>query len=355
MNDSELDASSLCDEKGSNGTDFSSTASTGESSESAPDSAPEVWDGNDSDSASETESSANSTFSHFHFMVSAFVSFFQLCFRVPDRAIALLLGFMLALLRALLVLSNDGGILKQFTDGFPRTLYSVKKLLNFSKSCEEYVVCPRCHTLYKKSDCIIKLSGGDRGLKCDFVRYPNHPQSSHRKKCGKELMKKVKVRQTYKLVPRKTYVYYGIVQPLKKLVKTPGFLDNCETWRNRKTPDNWLADVYDGNLWKEWMKPGGVSYLEVPGNLVLMLNIDWFQPFAHIQYSVGVIYLVIQNLPRSLRFKPENIIIVSTIPGPKEPSCGDLNPYLSCMVDELLTLWEGVQMETPCRIFPTKM
>ena len=52
-----------------------------------------------------------------------------------------------------------------------------------------------------------------------------------------------------------------------------------------------------------------------------MLNIDWFQLFDHIQYSIGVIYLVIQNLPRSLRFKPENIIIVSTIPGPKEPSC----------------------------------
>ena len=85
--------------------------------------------------------------------------------------------------------------------------------------------------------------------------------------------------------------------------------------------------------------------LGVPGNLILMLNIDWFQLFDHIQYNIGVIYLVIQNLPRSLRFKPENIIIVSTIPAPKEPSCASLNPYLTCLITNLLQLWEGVEMQ----------
>ena len=78
-----------------------------------------------------------------------------------------------------------------------------------------------------------------------------------------------------------------------------------------------------------------------------MLNIDWFQPFERTQYSIGVIYLVIQNLPRSVRFKPENIIIVSTIPGPKEPGCDDLNPYLDPLVNDLLKLWNGVQMQAP--------
>ena len=80
----------------------------------------------------------------------------------------------------------------------------------------------------------------------------------------------------------------------------------------------------------------GCASLFHPGYLVLMLNIDWFQPFEHTQYSIGVIYFVIQNLPRSMRFRPENII-VSTIP---EPSCDDLNPYLTPMVDDLLRLFE---------------
>ena len=94
------------------------------------------------------------------------------------------------------------------------------------------------------------------------------------------------------------------------------------------------------------MRVGGVPFLDVPGNLVFMLNIDWFQPFERAQYSVGVVYLVIQNLPREVRFKPENIIIVATIPGPKEPSHDDLNPYLECMVNDLLKLWDGVQLKT---------
>lgn len=41
------------------------------------------------------------------------------------------------------------------------------------------------------------------------------------------------------------------------------------------------------------MRVSGVPFLEVPGNLVFMLSIDWFQPFERAQYSVGVVYLVI--------------------------------------------------------------
>lgn len=53
-------------------------------------------------------------------------------------------------------------------------------------------------------------------------------------------------------------------------------------------------------------------------------------------------------MPRAIRFKPENIIIiVSTIPGPKEADYNHLNPYLKPMVDELLDLWDGVTINTP--------
>ena len=87
----------------------------------------------------------------------------------------------------------------------------------------------------------------------------------------------------------------------------------------------------------------GVPYLEVPGNL--MLNVDWFRRFKHTSYSAGVIYLVIQNLLRTVRFKPENIIIVGTIPGPSEPKL-HINLYIKPMIDELLDLWKGVDIAT---------
>ena len=94
-------------------------------------------------------------------------------------------------------------------------------------------------------------------------------------------MKKVNIGQKYKQVPQKIFVYYSIIESLQKLIKMPGFRSKCEEWRNRYVPDGWLADVYDGQLWKDWMKPNSVPFLEVPGNLALMLNIDWFQPFEH--------------------------------------------------------------------------
>ena len=51
------------------------------------------------------------------------------------------------------------------------------------------------------------------------------------------------------------------------------------------------------------------------------------------------------NLPRAIRFKRENIIIVGLLPGPKEPSKA-INTYLTPLVSELLLLWEGVSLRT---------
>ena len=31
-----------------------------------------------------------------------------------------------------------------------------------------------------------------------------------------------------------------------------GFVEMCEMWRKRVTNENVLADVFDGNIWKEW-------------------------------------------------------------------------------------------------------
>ena len=58
---------------------------------------------------------------------------------------------------------------------------------------------------------------------------------------------------------------------------------------------------------------------------------------------MGIIYLVIDNLPRGERFKVENVIIVGCILGPTEPKL-NLNSYITQMVDELLKLWHGVWM-----------
>ena len=58
--------------------------------------------------------------------------------------------------------------------------------------------------------------------------------------------------------------------------------------------------MYDSQLWKDWLIKDEKLFLDIPGNLLLMMNVDWFKPFEPSTYSVGVIYLVVQILPRSL-------------------------------------------------------
>ena len=80
-------------------------------------------------------------------------------------------------------------------------------------------------------------------------------------------------------------------------------LEQCEHWRNRNIPENVLADVYDGRVWKEFLTYKGRPFLTNKHNMGLMLNCDWFQPFEHTNYSVGVLHLVILNLPHVIRFR----------------------------------------------------
>lgn len=83
-----------------------------------------------------------------------------------------------------------------------------------------------------------------------------------------------------------------------------------------------MGDVYDCKLWSEMQSIEGRSFLEVPINLCLAINIDFMKMFPF----QGGVYLVILNLPRSERFKSQNVILAGMIPN--EPA-GDINS-LSC-------------------------
>ena len=54
--------------------------------------------------------------------------------------------------------------------------------------------------------------------------------------------------------------------------------------------------------------------------------------------------LVFMNLPRHLRFKRENVLLVGILPGPNESS-HDINTFLQPLVDELNKYLTGVNMK----------
>ena len=92
-------------------------------------------------------------------------------------------------------------------------------------------------------------------------------------------MKKVMIGGKYKLVPKKTYMYNPLLSSLQELVSRLNMLLLCEQRRQHfdSVLDGWLTDVYDGKFWKDWFRKEGKAFLEVPGNLLLMMNVDWFQ------------------------------------------------------------------------------
>ena len=145
-------------------------------------------------------------------------------------------------------------------------------------------------------------------------------------------MKRIKVRGETNLIPRKLYQYHSIIHSFKVLVNRDSFLNNCEEWRQRIVDTDVYADIYDGDVWKDLQYIDGSPFLAEPHNLSLMMNVDWFNPYKDTLYSAGAIYLVILNLPRRLRYKFENIILIGLIPGPKEPSL-HINSYLAPLID----------------------
>ena len=104
-----------------------------------------------------------------------------------------------------------------------------------------------------------------------------------------------------------------------------------------------FCDVYDGKVWRDFQFYNGRPFLCEEGNFAAMMNMDFFQPYKHVKYSMGAIYITILNLPRGSRSKQENTILVGLIPGPHEPRL-DINTSLEPFVDDLLRFWDGVEL-----------
>lgn len=231
--------------------------------------------------------------------------------------------------------------LTELSDYIPLSLDGFYKAVNIhGEQYEKYVVCPACDSVYESDYCIKRKANGTIEPKnCTHVSYPNHPHVSRRMPCSSVLLKKVRTKVGHIFRPIKTYPYKSLRLSIEQLIKmNPSFLDICEKWRSRVVPDGYICDIYDGLIWQDFNSVEGYNFLTSPHCYLLTLNVDWFQPFDRRIYSVGAIYLTIQNLPRHLRYRIENIIIVGIIPGPKEPS-KNINSFLGPLVVELQEAW----------------
>ena len=276
--------------------------------------------------------------------ICLFLMFWTAQFQISDNALETMLQFFNILFTVCQRYAPwFGGVVLLM----PTSVYLLRKTLGIG--CDrftKYVVCPNCHSLYPFSDCFYTLGSRRIPKRCCHRPFPNHRQMRFRATCGEMnggyLLKEVQLKDgTTKLYPHKVYSYMSVLDTLKAFMTREDFWLKCNLWKmGRDTASELLTDVFDGRVWREFLFVGGEPFLAGNRSLGLMLNVDWFQPFKLSRYSVGVIYLVVMNLPRNERFKFENVILVGVIPGPHEPSIS-INTYLAPLVDELLVLWEG--------------
>lgn len=188
----------------------------------------------------------------------------------------------------LLAKSFNLPVLIAFSNNLPRNVRTARNCIkNTRDNFTKYVCCPSCHNVYRQEECTIRNSGRiEESKKCTYVRFPSHSQPQHRAPCGATLMKTVKssTGKTF-LYPNLVYCYRSIITSLQELILQPHFLPMCESWRkNYNKEKDVFRDVYDGKIWKDFMIFDNKPFLELPFNLALILNVDWFQPFDHTQH-----------------------------------------------------------------------
>ena len=238
----------------------------------------------------------------------------------------------------------NSDFIRQMSVMLPTSLYLLRKFVNLNRdNFVKFAVCPKCASLYQLESCTRLVGGQIVSNICTRKAFTK----GRNRECGTALARKVILRSgKVCFYPHKLYCFNSIIDQIEGLLKRPGVPEMCEQWREREAEDNIMADIYDGSIWRDFLKYKGNDFLNAPRNLAFAINVDWFQPFKRRNdRSVAAIYLVLLNLPSEQRFKWENIIVAGIIPEmSKEPK--SLNTFLAPIVDELQALWKGVKLMT---------
>lgn len=270
--------------------------------------------------------------------LTLFLLSLQAAYHLSNRAINYLFRYLATLFAVLARYTSTFN----FAQSFPPTLYLAKKRFLNQVKFLRYVVCRKCFNIYKMSDCVEGPVRQPKSKVCPFQPYGDHPHRRRRATCQTLLMKSVELVGGRRILyPFLLYCYLGVEATLQQVLLRPNINKWCEEWRHIERKEDSYCDVYDGKIWQDFCTYDGSPFLSEPNNLALMLNMDFFQPYKHLKgYSVGGIYCIIMNLPRDIRYKQENVLLIGLIPGPKEPD-HDINSFLNPMVEELNQFWSG--------------
>lgn len=280
-----------------------------------------------------------------------FLLLWQATCKISDNGLEWLLQLMFQFLHVMGITCKSEYVC-QLAVMLPSSLYLLGQFVDFKRdNFVKFAVCPKCASLYQLENCTRHVGDQIVSSLCTYIYKPFRSK----RECGAALVRKVILGsgKVY-FYPHKLYCFNSIIDQVEGLLERPGAPEMCKRWRERQLEDDIIVDVYDGSIWKDFLKFKGDNFLNAPRNLAFAINVDWFQPFKRRNdRSVGVLYLVLLNLPKEERFKWENIILEGIVPEmAKEPK--SLNTFLEPIVDELKALWKGVKLSTSQSSIPLK-
>ncbi|KAL1936647.1 hypothetical protein VTP01DRAFT_781 [Rhizomucor pusillus] len=277
-----------------------------------------------------------------YWFIAIFLVHFQLR-SLSEAAAELLMKFINAIIEAFSArISQATGATTEPLFRLPTKLFTLRKYAGYGTAASNiirYAVCPTCHKTFKMDELRLdQVVDAVDEILCDHKEFPLRNLST----CGQRRFKRSSGNRA---VPIKVYTYKSVTNTLVTMLNRLGSVTIINLWRCRSVRPNVLYDVYDCRMWNELADNDRERFVDDHYSLLLTLNVDWFQPFSNGRiHSVGAIYLTINNLPRSERYKPENVILVGIMPGSKEPSKHQINHYLHPLVDELVQLYTGVSI-----------
>ncbi|KAB5590975.1 hypothetical protein CTheo_5591 [Ceratobasidium theobromae] len=190
-----------------------------------------------------------------------------------------------------------------------------------------------------------------------------------RKRCEGQIWTTKIANNAEKRCPTRQICYTRLVPALRRMFMRPSFIRALQAGRraherHKEGPTDTLYDICcgasmksarigmhrvfgaDGSVRDEPESEGSERPLtNLEFGLALALNIDWFRSTPKGTESVGAVYLTIQNLERSVRFLPSNVILACLVPGPKEPPLEELNWVFQPIVDQIKLLYAGIAMK----------
>jgi len=127
-----------------------------------------------------------------------------------------------------------------------------------------------------------------------------------------------------------------IIPQLQRIFSNSDTARNARWAGEHKRPDGKVKDITESLGWKKHVVDSG--FFDDIRNIALGLCADGVNPFKKSSHSAWPIVLCVLNYPPDIRSRPDMLILLGIIPGPRTPK--NISLYLRLVVDELVAFGE---------------